>query len=242
MELNGVGLITRYNGISGSSSCQSSECNESYTQDTGKTINLDISGIGKMFSAISQMSEEDKAEIKAFHDEVTKAVNNGTYDLSELMANAPKSLVNLAEKTDDLEQIIESMASGPPPVKGAPPPLVMRSMGENSELTDEEKDEIDAFMADLLESVNNGTFDASVMAQNAPESLVSLAEETGNDLEQIIENMASGPRPGMGASPPPPPMMYDSKGMGLSFDNEENYSLLSSLTLSDEITGTTQVA
>lgn len=237
MELNGVGLSNMYSEISGTGLNPPVQGDENYSRYTGHKESLDISRPGKIMNTISQLSEEEKTEMKTFHDEVMEAINNGTFDASELAKNAPELLVKLSEETGiDLEQMIGNMAAGPQAANGAPPPPPMMGgmggPGGNSELSDEEKDEIDAFMESLLESVNNGTFDASKLAANAPQSLVKLSENTGANLEQIIEDIASGTQEGKG-TPPPPPEMYNSKGIGLSFDSEENNDLLGFL-LSDD--------
>ena len=152
MELNSIGSMNSFAGISGPGLRPPDYGDDSSRIQTGNFENMDISSSGKIMSAVSQMSEEDKAEIKTFHDEIMSAVKDGTFDASE-------------------------------------------------------------------------------MAADAPESLTALSEETGIDLEQMIEDMASGPQGKRGAPPPPP--MYMSNGEGLSFYNEEDTSSLSGLLLSD---------
>ncbi|MGD9157580.1 MAG: hypothetical protein PVG39_04180 [Desulfobacteraceae bacterium] len=154
MELNSIGSMNSFSGISGPGLRPPGYEDESSQFEAGNIENMDISNSGKIMNAVSRMSEEEKAEIRAFHDEIMSAVKDGTFDASE-------------------------------------------------------------------------------MAANAPESLTALSEETGIDLEQMIEGMASGPQ-GKRGTPPPPPPMYMSNGEGLSFNNEEDTSLLSGLLLSDD--------
>ena len=236
MELNSVGSTNAFTDISGPGLRPPDYGDDSSRIQACNFENMDISSSGKIMSAVSRMSEEDKAEIKAFHDEIMSAVKDGTFDASEMAANAPESLTALSEETGiDLEQMIEDMASGPQVKRGAPPPPPPMMGGpEGSEMSEEEIAEMEAFHDEIINAVNDGSFDASEMAANAPESMVNFAEENGFDLEQMIEGMAQEPQGHMGAPPPPPPMMYNANGEGLSFYNEEDTHLLSGLLLSDD--------
>ncbi len=93
-----------------------------------------------------------------------------------------------------------------------------------SQMSDEDKKEMRAFHDQMMESVMNGTFDASQMAANAPEALKSFAEENGIDLESMLEDEATKMKnfaEGKGPIPPPPAMMYGSDGSGKSFSAQE---------------------
>ncbi len=229
MELNSVGSVNAYAEISGTGySRHVQDNNASPFPANGE--DMDISRPGKMMNAVSRMSEEEKSEMKAFHEELMEAVKNGTFDASEMAASAPESLVSLSEETGiDLEQMIEDMASGPQGKRGAPPPPMMGGI-DDSELSEEEIAEMEAFHDEIMNAISNGSFDAAELAAEAPESMVEFAEENGLDLEQMIEWMAQGPQ----GPPPPPPMMYGADGKGIPFEDENEGELLSDLLLSDD--------
>ena len=78
---------------------------------------------------ISGMSEEDKAEMQAFHQEMLEAIESGTFDAAELADKAPEGLQAFAEENGlDLEEMLTRMAEGGPP-PGGPPPESYNSEG-----------------------------------------------------------------------------------------------------------------
>ena len=88
-------------------------------------IGANISPMGKM---LSTMSEEDRAEMQAFHEEMKEAVESGTFDAAEMAENAPEALKTFAEENGiDLEEMLTDMAErgGPPPT----PPIGYDSNG-----------------------------------------------------------------------------------------------------------------
>ncbi len=208
---------TSASSLEGSSSLLSSRSSES----------LDISMFGKLRSAISGMSDEEKEEVQSFHAAMMEAVQNGTFDAAEMASSAPDALKSFAEENGiDLEAMLEKdaamMKSGPPP---GPPPMMAGGLGEAaSGMSDEEEEELMSFVEEMMKSVEDGTFDAAEMASSAPESLKSYAEENGIDLESALEDQAAmmekmaaqGPPP-----PPPPSQMYGSDGYGTGYSSQE---------------------
>jgi len=206
---------------------------------------IDISMPGKLMNALSQMSEEEKAEMETFRQELTEAVENGTFNAETMAAGAPDALVSFAEGNGiDLTQMLQEMANGlennsgvygPPP----PPPPMMSGMSgldlsslEN--LSDDEKAAIKSFMEDLAASVQDGTFDAESIAAGAPDAFATLAEENGIELTELIRNLA-GELEEAGNTPPPPPMMAAANG-NLDFfsrfsseDNSDNTTSIGSV-------------
>ena len=87
-------------------------------------------------------------------------------------------------------------------------------MSQFSSMSTEEKQEADDFRDTVLAAMESGDFDAAALAEEAPESLVALAEETGMDLEELVNEIASG-------TPPPPPPGGEQGGMGMSGFSEE---------------------
>ena len=75
--------------------------------------NSDITKAGRMANFISSLSEDDKAEMQAFHEEMIAAVQSGNFDASEMAEKAPDALKEFAEEKDiDLEEMLKQ---GPPP-------------------------------------------------------------------------------------------------------------------------------
>jgi hypothetical protein len=230
MEISGIDLLqalyrtsettlttSSSSTLQGSASLQSGSCSES----------LDISVFGKLRSAISQMSDEEKEEMMAFHETMMEAVKNGTFDAAEMAADAPEPLKTFAEENGiDLTEMLEkdaSMMKNRPNGPGGPPPPMM--FGEAvSGMSDEEKEEMQAFLKNMMEAVKSGAFDASEMAANAPEALKSYAEENGIDLESALEDEAAMMEKranAQNAPPPPPPDMYGSNGYGTSSSSQD---------------------
>jgi DNA-binding FadR family transcriptional regulator len=176
------------------------------------TDRVDISTSGKFRNDISQWSEDEHAEMRAFHEEMMAAIENGTFDASEMATSAPETLKAFAEENGiDLETMLTDQASRADkgPMGMGPPPLMSVGNFEdpNSQLSDDEKEELRAFYEEIIAAIKNGTFDASEMATSAPEALKNFAEETGNDLETMLMDQASRADKGpMGMGPPPPPM------------------------------------
>ena len=73
---------------------------------------LDISKIGEMKSLISGMSDEGKAEMRAFHQEMCREIQSGDFNASEMAAKAPDALKSWAEeKGIDLEEMLDKSAN-----------------------------------------------------------------------------------------------------------------------------------
>lgn len=87
-----------------------------------------------------------------------------------------------------------------------------------SSMSEEDKTDADSFRDSILEAVESGEYDAEELAASAPDSLVALAEETGIDLEELVDEIAS-----MAEQAPPPPsgMMPPSSALSLTEDELE---------------------
>lgn len=86
-------------------------------------------------------------------------------------------------------------------------------MNSISQMSDEEKTEMETFRQELTEAVQSGNFDAETMAASAPDALSDFAEENGLDLTQMIQKMADGLENNAGIYGPPPPS-HPELGMG----------------------------
>ncbi|RUM48475.1 MAG: hypothetical protein DSY86_10195 [Marinomonas sp.] len=88
-----------------------------------------------------------------------------------------------------------------------------------SSMSEEDKTDADSFRDSILEAVESGEYDAEELAASAPDSLVALAEETGIDLEELVDEIASMAE----QAPPPPPsgMMPPSSALSLTEDELE---------------------
>jgi hypothetical protein len=231
----------------------------SNSQNGASTENLEISAVGNLMNAISQMSSTDQSSIKSFMDDLTSSVQNGTFDASTMADSAPSALTSYAEENGiDLTQLVQTLADGPqnnPGVYGPPPPPppMMSSASSASgtsstssldlssleNLSSDDKTSLESFLTDLTESVNNGTFDASTMAASAPDSLTNLAEANGVDLTQLIQDMADQiQNNGKASAPPPPPPMMSGMN-GLDFSSLENLSSTDQSSLESFITDLT---
>lgn len=88
-----------------------------------------------------------------------------------------------------------------------------------SSMSEEDKTDADSFRDSILEAVESGEYDAEELAASAPDSLVALAEETGIDLEELVDEIASMAE----QAPPPPPsgMMPPDSALSLTEDELE---------------------
>lgn len=197
-----------------------------HPQKDGDEEDLEISEIGSLMNAVSQMSGDDRDDIKSFMDDLRSSVKEGSFNAEDMAVSAPEALTSYAEENDiDLTSLIQDLADvmenaggvyGPPP---PPPPPMMPGMSgldtsSLEDLSEDEISEIQSFMEGLTASVEDGTFDAGAMADEAPEALKTLAEENGMELTEMLEYMAGEIEDSAGAPPSPPPMMYGSRGMG----------------------------
>ena len=222
MDINGIGsaqMLTGGYGVGFSPPRQGDSDDFQYAPGVEQ---LDISRDGKMMNAVSQMDEDEMAEMRTFHQEMMEAMADGTFDASEMAAEAPDSLVSFAEENGiDLTQMIEDMASKMEQTKGAPPPpppMMSEESGSSllEDLTEDDLEELEAFKMEIVDSLMNGTFNASDLVSNAPDALATFAEENDIDLTQMIEDIASGPERKGGAPHPPRPMMYGPDGSEIS--------------------------
>jgi hypothetical protein len=126
MEINKIDLMQALYGTyetAFQSSSSSISDDGSWAVGNRPSERMDISMVGKFKNVVSQLSDDEKEEIRTFYEEMMKAVKNGTFDASEMAANAPEALKSFAEENGiDLETMLEDQASAPPPPPPPPPP------------------------------------------------------------------------------------------------------------------------
>lgn len=127
MDINSLGTFQTIQSFDSSrtSSCFQSQ-EKSFDGYIGSS-DLNISDAGNMLSMIAGMSEEDKAEMRTFHQAMRDALQSGTFDAVEMAENAPEGLQAFAEENGlDLEEMVTKMSEGGPPPgpppSGGPPP------------------------------------------------------------------------------------------------------------------------
>lgn len=262
MTINGISRMTELDmmqGIYAAAYSRATATDYSSASSTSCTEQLQISTVGNFMNAVSQMSSSDQSSIKSFMDDLVSSVQDGSFDASTIASSAPSALSSYAEENGiDLTQLVQDLADGaghggpgvygPPP---PPPPVMPESTGDADatgvtnldlssleNLSSSDKSELKTFLTELAASVEDGTFDASTMASEAPDSLTSLAEENGIDLTQLVQDLADGIENGKNAPPPPPPppplMPVDaSSTSGTSSSSNLNISSLESLSSTD---------
>jgi hypothetical protein len=216
MTINGINSSTELEimrSIYAAAYAPPAQGNSIGSQSGSGTDNLQISPVGNLMSAISQMSSTDQSSMKSFMDDLVSSVQNGTFDASTMASSAPSALTSYAKENGiDLTTLVQDLADGagnngpgiygPPP----PPPPMTANMTDASgttsassldlssleNLSDSDKAKLQSFLKDLQSSVEDGTFDASTMAANAPDSLSSFANANGIDLTQMLQDMEKG--------------------------------------------------
>lgn len=101
---------------------------------------------------------------------------------------------------DETQQSKQSGKGGDALRAGSPPPrppddFKLSGMGQilNSvkETESASKEEVKSYMDSIMEALKNGTFNAAELAEDAPAWLVEAAEESGVNLEDALNDMAS---------------------------------------------------
>lgn len=81
------------------------------TSQSSGSDNTQISSIGELMNAVSQMSEDDQSSIKSFLDDLKTAVEDGTFDADALASSAPDVLQSLAEENGmSVSELIQELA------------------------------------------------------------------------------------------------------------------------------------
>lgn len=142
---------------------------------------------------------------------------------------------NQAMQSIDSSQMPAGPPPGPPPEKGAEDDTLTigkagKMMNMVSSMSEEDKSEMDAFLQEMQEAVESGTFDAAEMAEKAPEGLQAFAEENGIDLEEMLTAMAEGRKPPGG----PPVEFYNSNGTSIFDSDQDQTTELMSQLLADD--------
>ncbi len=158
----------------------------------------EMSVIGQFFSNIhSELSEEEKSEVKEFLGKLRDSVSNGTFDAAALAEEAPDSLKALAEQEGiNLEDLLNTLSQGPPRMKRGG--KMMNSQFDHpfmtimSELSPENRAEVRDFFSTAKSDIASGNFDIESLIGQAPQSLLDIAELKGIDLNDLLTNMAAG--------------------------------------------------
>ncbi len=125
---------------------------------------FDITKAGRMANFMSGLNEDEKAEMKTFHEEMMAAVQSGNFDAAEMAEKAPDALKEFAGENDiDLE---EMLAQGPPP--GGPrgmPPSGMGGMYNSAGLTtaNQSQDLTESLMDQLFTDEEDDEYDISAL-------------------------------------------------------------------------------
>jgi hypothetical protein len=123
MDINALGTVQAMQAFGFTQTSSGIESGEEPSQGGPWGVGPDISLAGKLMSMISEMSEEDKAEMFAFHQQMHQAIESGTFDAEEMAEEAPEALKAFAEQNGiDLEEMLTTMAERGRP-HGGPPPI-----------------------------------------------------------------------------------------------------------------------
>ena len=127
MDINSLGTFQTIQSCDSSRILSFLQSQEKTSNENTGDFGLNISPAGSMLSMISSMSEEDKAEMQIFHQEMRDAIESGTFDAAAMAEKAPESLQAFAEENGlDLEEMVTKMSEGGPPPgpppSGGPPP------------------------------------------------------------------------------------------------------------------------
>jgi hypothetical protein len=112
-------------------------------------------------------------------------------------------------------------------------------MNAISQMSQDDQDSIKSFLDNLKSSVQNGTFDASTAAEEAPDALKQYAEDNGIDLTDLVQELANGATGAKNSGvygpppPPPPPPVEDSESTDAT-STSTSLDLSSLQDLSDE--------
>lgn len=122
MDINSLGTSQTIPSFDSSRMPPVFQSQENSFNESEGSCGLSISPAGNMLSMIAGMSEEDKAEMQAFHQAMCDAVQAGTFDAAEMAQESPESLQTFAEENGiDLEEMLTRMSEGAPPPGGPPP-------------------------------------------------------------------------------------------------------------------------
>ena len=152
---------------------------------------VNISMLGQLGSAASHGNQTDLPGMESFFQEIIQSVEDGTFDAAEMAENGPEALKTFAEENNiDLESLLAEQAENVEErhmFMAPPPPPANADMQEfMSNLSDDELEELNAFRDEIIQSVEDGAFDAAEMAENASETLKTFAEENNIDLESLL--------------------------------------------------------
>ena len=101
--------------------------------------------------------------------------------LTQLFVSGTQSTTGATEETE------ATRPPPPPPGEGGGPMGPMGGLlGDPSELTEEQREEMKAFGDELRDAMRSGDFDAEALAEKAPDFLKEKAEEQGVDLASLL--------------------------------------------------------
>ncbi len=162
--------------------------------------NIELSGLGQIMGSVKSSGEVSEAEVKTFFDGLHQAIKSGSVDAASIAEDAPEWLTSAADEAGiNLETAItEFIENGPPGPKGhygpppGPPPELSGTMMDEifqsaEESEDVDKDDIRTFMDSIRDSLQSGSADLASIVENAPEWLKSASEESGMDLNAVMD-------------------------------------------------------
>lgn len=159
----------------------------------------DISQTGQLLSEMtSELSEEENSEIKEYLDSILEEIQSGTFNIESLVEDIPDALETFLEEQgvtvedfleDFKEDITEMMTAGSNKMQEMKPPPMFSKI--NGEFGTGENSEIKDFFQSIIDSVKNGNFDASALAEEAPEALQSFLKTENISMEDFLNNFAS---------------------------------------------------
>jgi len=185
-----------------------------YTQNTAGRphFHRHLHGAGSAesrFSLMSNINAEDRAELRAFKQEVRQAIQEGTFNAEELAEKAPAALKTWTEENGmNVEEMLTRRAEKAAQIEGkfSTMPYAMGwphhhwythsvNAEENrkimmSYLSEEGKVEFQTFRQKVRQAIQDGTFNAEELAGKAPAELTVWAEEYGIDLIEKLNQLA----------------------------------------------------
>lgn len=100
-------------------------------------FNVEITQLGQLFSAVEEMDDSAKSELRQFHENLFEALQSRNFSAEELAENASDKIKSIAEETgidlvtaltefeEHAQQMQNNRPKGPPPggkPHGPPPP------------------------------------------------------------------------------------------------------------------------
>lgn len=158
----------------------------------------------QVMNAVRMMSDDDRAQVKEFMDNVMASVEDGTFDSAKAAEEMPDSLKSVLDEFGiDAQEHLEEVAEHKPPEKGkgpqpmGPPPegvdtqfsQMAQIMSSIQQMSDDDQDATADYIRQIMESIQDGTFDVSELAEDAPEAFKEVLESLGTDIEEHLNDI-----------------------------------------------------